>query len=37
MIKPAIGRVAEAVECILTEGVIAAMNKFNKVSGNRFL
>jgi PTH1 family peptidyl-tRNA hydrolase len=28
-IKPAIATVAEAVHCILTEGVVAAMNKFN--------
>ena len=28
-IKPAIASVAEAVECILTEGITAAMNKFN--------
>ncbi len=28
-IKPAIATVAEAVDCILTEGVVAAMNKFN--------
>ena len=27
--KPAIARVAEAIHCILTEGVVAAMNKFN--------
>jgi PTH1 family peptidyl-tRNA hydrolase len=28
-IKPTIATVAEAVDCILTEGIIAAMNKFN--------
>ena len=28
-IKPAIASVAEAVECILTEGITAAMNQFN--------
>jgi len=28
-IKPTIATVAEAVYCILTEGIIAAMNKFN--------
>ena len=28
-IKPAIASVAEAVECILTQGITAAMNKFN--------
>jgi len=28
--KPAIARVAEAIECILTEGITAAMNKFNQ-------
>ena len=28
-IKPAIASVAEAIHCILTEGVVAAMNKFN--------
>jgi len=28
-IKPAIATVAEAVDCILTEGIVAAMNKFN--------
>ena len=28
-IKPAIASVAEAIECILTEGITAAMNQFN--------
>ena len=28
-IKPAVASVAEAIHCILTEGVVAAMNKFN--------
>jgi len=28
-IKPVIARVAEAIECILTEGITAAMNRFN--------
>ena len=28
-IKPAIDAVAEAIHCILTEGIVAAMNKFN--------
>jgi PTH1 family peptidyl-tRNA hydrolase len=28
-IKPTIARVAEAIHCILTEGITAAMNKFN--------
>jgi PTH1 family peptidyl-tRNA hydrolase len=28
-IKPAIATVAEAIHCILTEGIVAAMNKFN--------
>jgi len=28
-IKPAIDTVAEAIDCILTEGIVAAMNKFN--------
>jgi len=28
-IKPAIAAVAEAIHCVLTEGVVAAMNKFN--------
>jgi PTH1 family peptidyl-tRNA hydrolase len=28
-IKPAIATVAEAIHCILTEGITAAMNKFN--------
>ncbi|MGA7677551.1 MAG: aminoacyl-tRNA hydrolase [Dehalococcoidia bacterium] len=28
-IKPAIATAAEAIHCILTEGVVAAMNKFN--------
>lgn len=28
-IKPAIARVAEAIHCVLTEGIVAAMNKFN--------
>ena len=27
--KPAIARVAEAVQCASTEGIVAAMNKFN--------
>ena len=29
IIKPAIASVAEAVECIITEGITAAMNRFN--------
>ncbi len=29
-IKPAIARVAEAIHCVITEGIIAAMNKFNQ-------
>jgi PTH1 family peptidyl-tRNA hydrolase len=29
VIKPAIARAAEAIHCLLTEGIIAAMNKFN--------
>ncbi len=29
MIKPAIARVAKAIECIITEGITSAMNKFN--------
>lgn len=29
LIKPAIATVAEAVQCFLTDGIIAAMNKFN--------
>ena len=28
-IKPVIARVSEAIECFLTEGIKAAMNKFN--------
>ena len=28
-IKPAIATAAEAIHCILTEGIVAAMNKFN--------
>jgi PTH1 family peptidyl-tRNA hydrolase len=28
-IKPAIARIAEAVHFIITEGIVAAMNKFN--------
>ncbi|MBL7209814.1 MAG: hypothetical protein ISS52_06925 [Dehalococcoidia bacterium] len=28
-IKPVIARVAEALECMLTEGITAAMNQFN--------
>jgi PTH1 family peptidyl-tRNA hydrolase len=28
-IKPTIARVAEAIHCVLTEGIVAAMNKFN--------
>jgi len=29
IVKPAIAKVAKAIECVLTEGIIAAMNKFN--------
>ncbi|HIE17279.1 MAG TPA: aminoacyl-tRNA hydrolase [Dehalococcoidia bacterium] len=29
LIKPAVARVAQAVRCILTEGITAAMNRFN--------
>ena len=29
MIKPVIARVAEAIDCVLTQGITAAMNKFN--------
>jgi PTH1 family peptidyl-tRNA hydrolase len=29
MIKPVIGRVAEAIDCFLIQGITAAMNKFN--------
>ena len=29
MIKPAVARVAEAIDCFLTQGITAAMNKFN--------
>jgi len=29
IIKPAIARIAEAIKCIITEGITAAMNKFN--------
>ena len=29
IIKPTIARVAEVIHCILTEGIVAAMNKFN--------
>ena len=29
LIKPAIASAAEAIECIIAEGVVAAMNKFN--------
>jgi peptidyl-tRNA hydrolase len=28
-IKPAIATAAEAIHCTLTEGIVAAMNKFN--------
>jgi len=28
-IKPAIASVAEAIKCIITEGITAAMNQFN--------
>jgi PTH1 family peptidyl-tRNA hydrolase len=28
-VKPAIAKVAEAIHCVLTEGIVAAMNKFN--------
>ena len=30
LIKPAVARVAQAVQCILTEGITSAMNKFNR-------
>jgi len=29
IIKPAIAKVAEAIDCFLTEGIKAAMNRFN--------
>jgi PTH1 family peptidyl-tRNA hydrolase len=29
MIKPVIARVSEAIDCFLTQGIVAAMNKFN--------
>lgn len=29
IIKPAIAKVAEAIDCFLTEGIKTAMNKFN--------
>jgi PTH1 family peptidyl-tRNA hydrolase len=29
MIKPVVARVAEAIDCFLTQGITAAMNKFN--------
>ena len=29
MIKPAVARVAKAIDCFLTQGITAAMNKFN--------
>lgn len=29
IIKPAIVRVSEAIDCFLTEGIVAAMSKFN--------
>ncbi len=29
IIKPSVARAAEAIECILSQGLIAAMNKFN--------
>jgi PTH1 family peptidyl-tRNA hydrolase len=29
MIKPVIARVSEAIDCFLTQGITAAMNKFN--------
>jgi PTH1 family peptidyl-tRNA hydrolase len=29
IVKPAIAKVAEAVDCFLTQGIEAAMNKFN--------
>jgi PTH1 family peptidyl-tRNA hydrolase len=29
VIKPVIARVAEAIDCFLTQGITAAMNKFN--------
>jgi PTH1 family peptidyl-tRNA hydrolase len=31
IIKPAIAKVAEAIDCFLTEGIKAAMNKFNQL------
>lgn len=33
IIEPAIARVAESIECLLTEGITAAMNKFNQSPG----
>jgi len=30
MIKPAIARVSEAIDCFLAQGIQAAMNKFNQ-------
>jgi len=30
IIKPVIARVAEAIDCFLTRGITAAMNKFNQ-------
>ena len=29
IVKPAIARIAEAIKCIITEGITAAMNEFN--------
>lgn len=29
IINPAIAQIAEAIHCVLTEGIVAAMNKFN--------
>ena len=29
IVKPAVAKVAEAIDCFLTQGIEAAMNKFN--------
>ena len=35
IVKPAIAKVAEAIDCFLTQGIRAAMNKFNQLLTDR--